>query len=214
MALKTKKEIVDEILYEAYSGTPPDNAAISANFVLRGLNNLIAEAAVKSAYQNNAIEGVTYTDDIFYTAFKNLTLLDDIDSGLRYFVLPAQPIGLPRERSFRVYPDKSIANRGNDLFKPLPASQAKYIMNLPRSNKIYHFVEDGRMYFITKNIWFSEHPSVNMTIASGGANNLSDILNLPDDMVAGIKTVMVLNVRKMMGTMDNLPDTKQTPQPR
>ncbi len=56
---------------------------------------------------------------------------------------------------------------------------------------------------------------VNMSIVTSGAQDLTAFLNLPDDMVDAVKKECIMELRGMMGVVDNtqLPAV-DSPQPR
>lgn len=202
MALRTKQELVDEIIMETYSGIPTVERSISDNFVLRKVNNLIAAAAMKSlqpGYDCNCI------DDIFYLTATGITLLADSVLGLQYFTLPLQPIGLPDRTAIIVSPP---ANRGgvrNGIFKPIKRREVTLVRSLPRIRKVFHYTENGREYFIDEFGIIETYPSINLTIASSGANDLTAFVNMPDDMIGIIKAQAIADLRNMLQLQDTTP---------
>lgn len=201
MAIPTRLSVVQEILYEAYNGMPPNDASISENFVLRKVNNWIAQEAVKSAYGTTNIDGITYADDIFNLQFNNITLIDDAIYGIKKITLPALPVGLPRQRSFNV----SSTGINPTLFKPIGRFEYQRIHSLPAMGKVYYFVEADSMYFdlsfATKFNKLLSISTVNLVITTSGALDLSASLNLPDDMIENMKSAIVMELRMMMGVI-------------
>lgn len=215
MALRTKQQIVDEIVYEVFGGIPTNDRTISDNFVVRELNNFISEAALKSAFSTYNIDGCVCADDIFTLTYSGLTLSVDSNTGNKYFVLPAQPIGMPSKRSITVFPP---ANRGgvmNDLFKGIMRSEVTKVRRLPNILKVFHYTENGNENFIDRNQIMSGFSTLNASIATSGANDLSAFLNMPDDMINSAKTTIVPKLRAMIGIQDNTPlPPADAPQPR
>jgi len=215
MALTTKLEVVQEILYEVFGGMQSNQSAISENFILRKLNDRIAEAAVKSAFGSYNLDGCVCVDDIFNLTYSALTLLTDSNNGLKYVVLPTQPIGLPSGRAFNVYPPNNLGGIQQSTFKPISRGEVTYIRSLPVIKKIFHFVENGRLYIIDNYNLSQYFPTLNMTVTSSGANNLTDILNLPDDMIAGVKMLVIQDCKQMMMLADTTPlPQSDAPEPR
>lgn len=215
MAITTKNELVQEIAYELWGGMPSADRAISDNFILRKLNDKIGEAALKSAYATYNIDGVVCADDIFRVTYTNLTLLTDSVSGFKYFPLPTQPVGLPSNRSFEVFPP---ANRGgvqNDTFKMISRSEVQSIKSLPPIKKVWCFVDTGNMNFIDSFNIISYYTTLNLSVVSSDANNLQSPLNLPDDMISAVKEAVLRDLRPMIGLQDTTPEPNMdNPQPR
>jgi hypothetical protein len=215
MAITTKNEIVQEIAYELWAGMPSADRSISDNFILRKLNDKIGEAAVKSAFGTYNIDGVVCADDIFRVTYTGLTVLQDSVSGFYYFALPTQPVGLPSNRSFEIYPP---ANRGgvqNDTFKMIARSEVQFIKSSPPIKKVWCFVDNGNMNFIDSFNIMSYYPTMNMSVVSSDANNLMAPLNLPDDMISAVKEAVLKDLRPMIGLQDTTPEPNMdNPQPR
>lgn len=215
MALSTKKEIIDEIRYQTYGGMPSNDAAISEMFVLTMLNDSIAKAAVRSAFSTYNLDGVVAADDIFRLTYSNIQLLTDSISGTKYFQLPAQPVGLPRSRSYEIYPP---ANRGgvqSSIFKMIGREEATYVRSLPGIRKVFCYVDNGNMNLIDAFGITATYSTVNLSIVSAGASDINAFLNLPDDMVADIQNEIVADLRQMLGLQDTTPlPPADSPQPR
>lgn len=215
MSLRTKLEIVQEILYEVYGGINTNDTTISEAFVVRKLNNRIAEAAVKSAFGEYNLDGTVESDDIFRLTYTNLSLSVDANNGLKYFIIPAQPVGLPSQRSFIVYPPANRGGRMSSIFKPISASSVTKVRSLPSVKKVFNYVENGSMYFIDNYQIMATYNTVNLSIVTAGANDLSAFLNMPDDMISAIKMLIVPELRAMIGLTDVTPLPPQdAPKPR
>lgn len=215
MALKTKKEVCDEIRIEVYGGQPTNDASISLNLILRKLNDKTAAYALKSASINYQVDGYFQSDDIFRTTYTNLQLTQDQYTGVKYTALPVQPVSLPRSRSFEVFP---LAQRGgaqNSLFKMISRDEVTYVRSLPGLKKVYCFEDSGNMNFVDNNGILAYVTAVNISIVTGGMNNLSDYLNLPGDMIDAIKREIIGECRAMIGIKDITPlPLADSPQPR
>lgn len=198
--VQTKKEVVQEILYECYGGITSSDTRLSERFVLTKLNNKIAAMATVNAFQLTNLEGITYANDFFYISFNDIPVLDDPHTGYKYFVLPAQPIGLPRERSFSLYPPKTNKCTGMDstLFKMMPRHEVQRLNSLPSINKVFCFVQDGKMMMrIPESMPLLEIPTMNMTIASADGG-LDSMLNLPQDLIDNVKTSVIKELRAII----------------
>lgn len=215
MALTSKKEIVDEIAYELWSGMPSADRSISDNFILRKLNDRIAEAAVKSAFGSYNLDGCVCADDIFRLTYTGITIGVDTVSGYYFFQLPAQPIGIPGERSFELYAPGNRRGVRSGLFKMIARSEVQSVGALPGMRKVYCFVDNGNMCLIDNFQIMPTYPTINMSVISSGANDLTAFLNLPDDMIAQVKTLILTDLRQMLGMQDSTPlPSQDSPQPR
>lgn len=199
--IQTKKQIVQEVLYEAYGGITSSDVRISERFVLTKLNNKIAAAAVQNAYQNKNVEGITYTDDSFYITYTDIPVQYDGNTGYKYFDLPSQPIGLPRQRSFNIYPsfnDLSCTGLESTLFKIMPRNEVQRMNSLPVINKVYCFQKDNKIFMkIPKTMPLLNPTLVNLDIASvdGG---LDSEVNMPQDVIDPIKKSIVAELRQII----------------
>jgi hypothetical protein len=215
MSLKTKQEICDEIRYETYAGINTNDASISLNFILRKLNDKIAAYALKSATLNYQVDGYFEADGMFRMTYTNLTLTQDQYTGVKYTPLPVQPAVLPRNRSFEVFP---LAQRGgiqSSLFKMINREEVTYVRSLPSIKKVFCFEDSGNMNFVDSNNILAYVSAVNISIVTGGMNNLTDSLNLPGDMIDAIKREIVAECRAMIGIKDMTPlPASDSPQPR
>lgn len=215
MALVKKKEIVDEIAYELWAGIPSADRSISDNFILRKLNDRIAENAVKSAFGNYNLDGAVVADDIFRLTYTGIIVSLDNISGFYFFPLPAQPVGIPGERSFEIYPPANRRGVRSQIFKMIARSEATSVGALPGMRKVFCFVDNGNMCFIDNFQIMATYPTVNMSVVTSGANDLNAFLNLPDDMIASVKSLVLTDLRQMLGVMDNTPlPPMDSPQPR
>ncbi len=198
--LQTKLEVVQEILYELMGGITSSDSRLSERFILTKLNNKIASMATVNAFQLTNLEGITYANDIFYISFNDLEVLDDTFTGYKYFVLPAQPIGLPRERSFSIYPSDTGSCTGMDstLFKMMPRHEVQRLNSLPKINKVFCFVQDGKMMMkIPKSMPLLEIETINLTIASADGG-LDSTLNMPQDMIDIAKKQVIQELRPVV----------------
>lgn len=195
--LKKKRQLVEEIRTEAYGGMPPVDAKFSENYVLLRLNAKLAIKAKLNAFELTNLEGITYADDIFYVKFKGLDVKVDPDTGYDFIDLPAQPIGLPRQRSFSLYMPKSgeRGGRGDSLFKMIGSHEVSRLASLPPINKVFCYVEDGKIFLVKpKKLRGLDIKKVSLNIASmdGG---LDTDLNAPADLIDIVSRELVKELR-------------------
>lgn len=215
MGLTIKRELVDEIRYELYGGMPTNDAAISEQFVLRKLNDKIAESAVKSAFGNYNLDGAVVADDIFRLTYTGISVTLDSVSGYYTFQLPATPVGIPGERSFEIYPPANRGGARNTTFKMIARNEVPFIRSTPQMKKVYCFVDNGNMGLVDEWGIVQTYPSLNMSVITSGANDLTAFLNLPDDMISAVKALVLADLRPMISLQDTTPlPAMDSPEPR
>ncbi len=215
MSLTTKNEIVQEIAYELYSGMPSNDRSVSDQFILRKLNDKIAYLATKSAFGTYNLDGVVAADDIFRITYSNLALSTDTVTGVKYVALPSQPVGLPSNRAFEVYPPAMRGGVQSSIFKMIRRDEATFIRSLPGIRKVFCYVDGGNMNFIDAFDITATYTTVNMSVVTSGANDLSAYLNLPDDMITECKALVLADLRPMVSLQDTTPlPVADNPQPR
>jgi hypothetical protein len=214
MGMKTYQQVIDEIVYELYAGLPGNDRSISDNFVLRKVNNFIAEAAMKSAFGTNNLDAVVEADDSFRLTYP-LTLSVDTSTGLKTVPMPASPVGIPSMRSYIVYPPAQYGGRASTLFKPIYASEVSRIRSQPRIRKVFYWNEDGNLWFIDSFQIMNSYNNVNLSLVTSGVYDLTAFLNVPDDMIHAMKVSILPELRAMKTVMDTDPlPAADNPQPR
>jgi hypothetical protein len=171
--------------------------------------------AVKSAFGSYNLDGCVCADDIFRLTYTNISVTLDSTSGYYSFALPAQPVGIPGERSFEIYPPANRGGAQSTMFKMIARSEVQFIRSLPGIKKVFCFVDAGNMCLIDSYNITPTYPTLNMSVISSGANDLNAFLNLPDDMIREIQDNVVAQCRKMLMLQDTNPLPPQdSPQPR
>ena len=123
--MATRKELSERILRLAYNGTPPNDASIDIREVGLHVNSAIAFLAKVNYTDNYKFEGTSYVNDQFVSTFTGNTILTDSTLGLKYCVLPADPIGLPKNRGIV------------EILKPLNKSVTPVIILQGNKKSIY-----------------------------------------------------------------------------
>ena len=96
--MATRGELSERILRLAYNGTPPNDASIDIREVGLHVNSAIAFLAKVNYTENYKFESTSYVNDQFVSTFTGNTIHTDATLGLKYCDLPADPIGLPKNR--------------------------------------------------------------------------------------------------------------------
>lgn len=198
--IQTKRQIVQEALYEAYGGITSTDVRISERFVLTKLNNKIAAAGTINAFQNKNLEGVTYLNDTFYSTYNDLPVTDDTHTGFKKIDLPALPIGVPSQRSISLYPPKTNKCNGmnSTMFVMMPREQVRRSNNLPKTKTVYCFEQDGTIQMIIPDtLPLLEVGTMNLVMATSDGG-LDSKANIPPDMLDPIKKELVAELRAII----------------
>jgi len=199
MALKTKRAVCQEILYEVYGGMPPSDARITERFVLTKLNDQQATHTLLNAYNNSNLEGITYADDIFYVTYNQIPLVDDAMTGYRTATLPALPSSLPSQRAFDIIPTSPVCDAQRTMIKMMERHEVQRMHSLPPVKKVFGFVNNGKIYFYINPKMFPllELNSINLTIATPDGG-MDSFLNMPADAVASAKKNIIADLRNSL----------------
>lgn len=213
MALRTKADVVEEIAYEVNGGLDSSDSRLDERFILRLVNETIAYLAKKSAFETNNLEGITYSSEVFTLTYNDIDVATDSGANLKYIELPVQPIGLPRQRAFNVYPNAIFGGVISTMFKPVGAHEVQSIRTLPKvPNTVWYFLQGNKIYFVQKGTgYMDKYKKMNLRVISSGGTSMSDPLNLPEDMIVELKQMVVERVRKSLFTpQDTISDGNDT----
>jgi hypothetical protein len=198
--MATRKELSERILRLVYNGTPPNDASIDIREVGLHVNSAIAFLAKVNYTENYKFEGTSYVNDQFVSTFTGNTIHTDATLGLKYCDLPADPIGLPKNRGII------------EILKPLNKSVTPVIIlqgnkksiykNLtPIPNRIVGWEENGRIYFDGST---ADLVTVVIRMVAYGSNTMAEELMMPKDME---EQVIEIVLKKLLGER-NIPQDK------
>lgn len=199
--IRTKGELIEEILFESYAGFPSNTQRLDERFVVRKVNETIAFLAKKNAFETSNVEGITYADGAFYVSYTGIAIQNDaVNTGLKYIELPASPVGLPRARSFNVFPPAGKGGAKSAVFKPIAINEVQLVSGLPSvPNTIFYYPTSGKLHFVSKeNSLINAYTTLNVTMATSGSTSLDEDVNLPDDYIAELKQILVPQLRTML----------------
>lgn len=196
--LRILAERVQRILDAGY---PSNDSRFTLRQIFEELRSGIAILVKNNWLENANAEDLHYANDLFTVTYKAITLLTDSDSGLKYFDIPANMPGLPKNRQIRVIPTKGsrakfIPVRGEELF----------LIDLQPSipNHIPYFVEDHKIKFKR-----SPSDTVVDVVIVGAVKGVDDDLHLPLDAENQLVQMAVNNLSKELSvSIDNVNDGK------
>jgi len=208
--VRTNQALVEELIFEAYSGFPSNVQRLDERFVLRKINETKAFLARKNAFENNNAEGITYVDGAFLIQYTGLTLTaDTAHTGLKSITLSAMPIGLPRSRSVTVFPPAATGGAKSAKFKPIAYHEIQLLNSLPSvPNTIFYAQVQDKLLFASKeNALINSYTTLNATIVTSGGVDMASTVNLPDDYVAELKQILIPQLKAFLSQpQDNLND--------
>lgn len=199
--IRTNSELVQEIIFEVYSGFPSNVQRLDERFVLRKINEVKAHIAKVNAFESNNAEGITVPDGSFYKHYTGLTLVaDTVFNGLKYVVLPAMPVGLPRVRSIIVSPPAATGGLKSGKFRPIHISEIQLINSLPSvPNTIFYCQADDRLLFASKeNALINAYTTVNAMIVTSGGVDMDDTINMSDDSIFALKQIVIPQLKAFL----------------
>lgn len=210
--MMTKGELVEEIKYELGEIWNPDSR-FDDRFILRKINEALAFLIKKSAFESNNLEGITATDVGFLSIYTNIPVSSEVDPhiGLKFIVTPVQPIGLPRQRAFKVFPTITFGGIKSTTFAPIGAHEISSYMSLPAPpNTIFYFLQQDRIYLLNKRqSVVDSYTALNLEVASAGGNSMTERLNMPSDTILELKQIVIPQLRAMQGVgEDKIEDGK------
>jgi hypothetical protein len=178
----TRLQLIRRILRQIYGGQPSVDSNITDNFVNHWLHDAFAFAAKKNYTENNALEGVEFVNNSFYTTFSGLTLTTAVTEDFCYvFTLPNMPVGVGS--NFGIGTVKFMDTNGNISQDAIPINmnQVGYFRNMkPIPNKILYWSE-GNTVFVKSILDLTSDKAIVKMISSGDDTNLNSTINVPED---------------------------------
>jgi hypothetical protein len=181
----TRLQLIRRILRQVYGGQPPIDSNITDNLVNNWLTESIADAAKKNYLENLQIDGIAYANNSFYTTFKNIPV-SQYEPFFYQLTLPQIPVGLGNNEGVGTLQFVDSDGNISDPAIPLSENQVGYYRSLrPIPNKILYYSEGIFIYAISALQLDSFTAKVRM-VSGGNANDLSSIINVPDEYLADI----------------------------
>lgn len=194
----TRRVLIEQIRRLYYGGTPSDDSNLTEKEVNQYINQAIAYIARVNYTDSVKIDGIENVSDVFYSTFKNLSILKDNDTGYYYTTLPQPPVGL--SRGYGISTVTFPVNTG--LAKaPIPVSvrEVEYIdkVDLPPS-KIFYWAEGDKLWFKSYINLIGKNAIVRMI--SSENSDLTSQLNVPAEYISDMINWIMdqLKFRKQM----------------
>lgn len=176
----TRYQICERILRAVYGEQPSDDSNVTVNLVNAWLMDGVALAAKQNYKENIQIDGITFTNNSFYTTFRGLAITQYEDFVFQ-MTLPQLPLGVARNEGIATL--QFVDENGNvsEPAIPLSENQVGYAGQMrPIPNKTLYYPEGQYLYAISVLQLFNYTGKVRM-VSGGDSTDINSILNVPDD---------------------------------
>lgn len=208
MALNySKKLIIEQVQRQLNNGFPDTDFKTSANEILLFIDQKLAFDIVGKAYDAAKIDGDLSVPDAFYITEELPTPVFNITHGWYETTLPQAPVSLPLGYSIsRVFFANGTFGESQDVYL-IKAKRVSYRNKMPLPNGVRGFVEGGKIKLISNNGQPIDGLTLFATYAFSRTNNITDPLNLPDDVIGGVIDFVVNKIiQRMQLPMDIIKD--------
>jgi len=199
-------EFIERCLRQIYGDNPNDDSSITYNLVNSWLQDATAVAAKQNNKENIALEGISFTNNSFYTTFKGLTITYN-DRFLYRVTLPQIPLGIGTSDGVSTAVLKDTDGAITYPIVLISQNQRTYSPGMrPIPNKLIGYIEGEYMYLISTYIITDMTASVTM-ISAGDSTDLNSTLNVPSDyfpiIVDYIKQQLLFEKTQPVDTTNN-----------
>lgn len=177
----TRRQFIERVRRQIYGGQPSNDATITVGLVNNYLGDAIALAAKQNWKENIAIEGISYSNNGFYTTFKDIAITKD-ENFLWKVALPQVPVGVGESEGVEmvVFKDTTTGQISQNV---VWMSQNERSFNAGRRqipNKILAYQEGDAIYALST-ILLSEYTASVTMLSGGDSTDLDSTLNVPSD---------------------------------
>jgi hypothetical protein len=196
----TRQHLIERILRQVYGDQPRDDSSITYNLVNEWMNTGIGIAAKQNYKESIQLDGIGYVNNSFYTTFKGLEVEPEENFTWK-ITLPQLPIGIGRNEGIATLQFKDANNKVSLPCIPLSENQKGYFQSMrPIAGKIL-FYPEGTFLYALSTIVLSNYTATVGMISGGNSNDLTSVLNVPDDMM----NIIIDYVSKMLIMERNMP---------
>lgn len=177
----TRNQFIEMALRQIYGGQPSDDADISFNLVNVWLNQGTAIAAKANYKDNNALDGIGYVNNGFYTTYKGLVPSLD-SSNIWKIELPEIPVGVGYNEGISKLKFMGTDERRVSLpCVPLTENQTTIYERVRTIPNRVLFYQEGKFIYAVSTILLNQYTAQVTMISGGDSNNLDSELNVPYD---------------------------------
>lgn len=177
----TRRYFIERTLRQIYGTQPNDDSWITYNLVNAWLSDAIALAAKANYKENQAIDGISFINNSFYTIFKGLAVTRD-EQFLWKITLPEIPIGIGQNMGVSTLQFKDdTRDLTSQTVVWVSENQRTYFDSMrPIPNKLLAYPQ-GEFVYVLSPLILSVY-TANVTMISGGdSTDLDSTLNVPQD---------------------------------
>jgi len=210
----TRQHLIERILRQVYGDQPRDDSSITPNLVNEWMNTGIGIAAKQNYKEAIQLDGIGYVNNSFYTTFKGLEVEAD-ESFTWKITLPQLPFGIGRNEGIATLQFKDANNKVSLPCIPLSENQKGYYQRMRPIPNVILFYPEGTFLYALSTIILSNYTATVGMISGGNANDLSSVLNIPDDYIATVidyctKMLMLERAQPVDAANDGLDAIKTT----
>lgn len=210
----TRQHLIERILRQVYGDQPRDDSSITYNLVNEWMNTGIGIAAKQNYKEAIQLDGIGYVNNSFYTTFKGLEVEPD-ESFTWKITLPQLPFGIGRNEGIATLQFKDANNKVSLPCISLSENQKGYYQRMRPIPNVILFYPEGTFLYALSTIILSNYTATVGMISGGNANDLSSVLNIPDDYIATVidyctKMLMLERAQPVDAANDGLDAIKTT----
>jgi len=179
----TRQHLIERILRQVYGDQPRDDSSITYNLVNEWMNTGIGIAAKQNYKESIQLDGIGYVNNSFYTTFKGLEV--EADENFTWKItLPQLPFGIGRNEGISTLQFKDANGKVSLPCIPLSENQKGYYQRMRPIPNVILFYPEGTFLYALSTIILSNYTATVGMISGGNSNDLTSVLNVPDDFIS------------------------------
>lgn len=185
----TRRYFIEQVLRQVYGGQPNDDAAITEGLVNSYLNEAIGFVARKNYTDSNALDGVAYVNNSFYTTYKGLAITQD-ENFIYKLTIPQVPVGVGKNEGVASVQLKD----GKDVSLEVVILSMNEVSFLSSARPIQNRVvgwNEGDSFYIKSVVPLTDYTAKVRIISGGDSADLDSKLNVPDDYIPQLREYIV-----------------------
>ena len=192
------------------NGFPDTDFKATANEILLYIDSALAFSIVGKAYEGAKVEGALVVPEAFYLTSLLPTVIQDQTTGYWTTTLPQPPLSLPLGYSIsKMYMASTVDGVSQSIF-PIKAKRVSYRMDMPLPSGVRYWIEGSKVFLAASEGQPLLGQNVYVTMASSRTNDVTDVMNVADDVLEQIFLSVVAKIKDRMGipvdiVKDNLP---------
>jgi len=190
----TRRQLIQQVLRQAYGGIPSDDSMITELLANQYLNQGIGFAAKQNYVDSIKLDGISYINNGFVTTFSDLTVTA-VDVFTYSVTLPQIPVGIGQNEgipSLRLQGPTLQGSTGKSI-DGIPLNINQVSINNGRRripNRFEYWYEGGTIYIAANGELLETYTAIARLVSGGDSTDLDSVLNVPDDYIPIIVNYM------------------------